>query len=76
VSQWPKIDVRLPAPLLADFRRIVADDDRTVSEEVRRLIRIRVAAERDAASLNDERPPSGATAVQDPAAKVPEHAEA
>jgi hypothetical protein len=38
-----RLETRLPISLLADFQRVAEQADRTVSQELRRLIRQRVA---------------------------------
>lgn len=53
------LSARVPADLAAKFRQLCSEDERPVSQELRRLVRQRVAQ-------NDEGRPAQAAPVQEP----------
>jgi len=53
------IAARLPPDLAAAFRRVCAEDERPVSNELRRLIRQRVAEDESARPAKPDAFPSG-----------------
>lgn len=44
-----RVTVRVPSDLVAEFERLAVEEDRTLSAEIRRLMRLRVKASSESA---------------------------
>ncbi len=68
------IGLRVPPDLAAEFERVAAGDDRTVSSELRRLMRLRVEAERATPPIDDDGRGAAAERQSSPAYEEPDDA--